>query len=191
MRMEDYQLAWAVYVVSALICLLGCFYFTGWMWRYLREPIRLAFAVLLLTPTIIHAENQLYAPAAVVAAAEYAFNRAPALIPLADLLSYAMLALAIYGVFVVVRLIWWKFIKQQKANSKSRRQVLAGQDNAAVHADSRQAKGSNSRKTKSKTSGLEKSSRELTLSEILAAEKLESQTVMDSEPKLESMVARR
>ena len=50
---NDYTFAWGLYAVAALGCLLVGFKLTGWMWRWLREPLRVILAVLLLTPTIV------------------------------------------------------------------------------------------------------------------------------------------
>ena len=63
MTENDYQLAWGIYAVSALGCLLAWFHFTSWMWRYLREPLRVLVAIILLTPTVIDPARDLYAPA--------------------------------------------------------------------------------------------------------------------------------
>ena len=40
MTENDYLLAWGAYLVAALGCLLVWFRLTGWMWRYVREPLR-------------------------------------------------------------------------------------------------------------------------------------------------------
>lgn len=53
MTENDYTFAWGLYAVAALGCLLVGFKLTGWMWRWLREPLRVVLAVLLLTPTIV------------------------------------------------------------------------------------------------------------------------------------------
>ena len=53
MTEQDYLLAWGLYAIAALGCLLVWFRMTGWIWRWLREPLRVVVAVLLLTPTIV------------------------------------------------------------------------------------------------------------------------------------------
>ena len=63
MTENDYQLAWGIYAISALGCLLVWFYFTSWMWRYLREPLRVIAAVMLFTPTVVDPARDFYAPA--------------------------------------------------------------------------------------------------------------------------------
>ena len=59
---SDYSLAWALYGLAALGCLLFWFRVTRWMWRWLREPLRLIAAVLLFTPTIVDPAKELFAP---------------------------------------------------------------------------------------------------------------------------------
>lgn len=68
MPYTDYSLAWAVYGVAALGCLLVWFRATRWMWRWLREPLRLLAAILLLTPTIVDPAKELFAPAVAITA---------------------------------------------------------------------------------------------------------------------------
>ncbi|HBK50998.1 MAG TPA: MFS transporter, partial [Pseudomonas sp.] len=46
MTENDYTFAWGLYAVAALGCLLVGFKLTGWMWRWLREPLRVVLAVL-------------------------------------------------------------------------------------------------------------------------------------------------
>ena len=62
MTENDYLLAWGAYAVAALGCLLVWFQLTGWMWRWLREPLRLLVAVLLLTPTVVDPGKDALAP---------------------------------------------------------------------------------------------------------------------------------
>ncbi|MBQ1558225.1 MAG: MFS transporter, partial [Pseudomonas sp.] len=53
MNENDYLLAWAAYGIAALGCLLVWMRLTSWMWRYLREPLRVLMAVLLFSTTIV------------------------------------------------------------------------------------------------------------------------------------------
>ena len=53
MTENDYLTAWGLYAFAALGCLWVWFKLTGWMWRWLREPLRVLGAVLLFSPTII------------------------------------------------------------------------------------------------------------------------------------------
>lgn len=109
---NDYQLAWALYAVAALGCLLVWFRLTGWMWRYLREPLRLLMAVLLLTPTIVDPSKELFAPAVAITAMDVLLKVGDnAWRAVADLAMYGLIALALYLLFVAIRWPlerWWK-----------------------------------------------------------------------------------
>lgn len=109
---NDYQLAWAIYAVAALGCLLVWFRLTGWMWRYLREPLRLLVAVLLLTPTIVDPAKELFAPALAITAMDLLLKVGNnAWRAVADLALYGLIALALYLLFVAIRWPlerWWK-----------------------------------------------------------------------------------
>jgi hypothetical protein len=103
MTENDYQLAWSLYVVAALGCLLVWFRMTGWLWRWLREPLRLLVAVLLLTPSLVDPAAELYAPAIAMASMDLLFQNAYPVQPLADLASFSMIAMTIYLVFAILR----------------------------------------------------------------------------------------
>jgi hypothetical protein len=53
MTENDYLIAWGLYAFAALGCLLVWMRMTRWMWRWLREPLRVLMAVLLFSPTIV------------------------------------------------------------------------------------------------------------------------------------------
>ena len=98
MTENDYLFAWGLYALAALGCLWVGFRMTGWMWRWLREPLRVLIAVLLLTPTIIDPAKDIYAPAIAITALDLAFKvgnnvwRA-----VSDLAMYGMIAFAAGG----------------------------------------------------------------------------------------------
>lgn len=105
MTENDYLFAWGLYALAALGCLWVGFRMTDWMWRWLREPLRVLIAVLLLTPTIIDPAKDIYAPAIAITALDLAFKvgnnvwRA-----VSDLAMYGMIAFALYLIFVAIRL---------------------------------------------------------------------------------------
>ncbi len=68
MTEHDYLLAWSLYGAAALGCLLVWLRMTGWLWRWLREPLRVLVAVLLFSPTVVDAERELLAPAIAITA---------------------------------------------------------------------------------------------------------------------------
>ena len=68
MTENDYLIAWGLYAFAALGCLLVWMRLTRWMWRWLREPLRLAMAVLLFSPTIIDTVKEKFAPSIAITA---------------------------------------------------------------------------------------------------------------------------
>ncbi len=116
MTENDYQLAWGIYAVSALGCLLAWFYFTGWMWRYLREPLRVIAAVVLFTPTVVDPTRDFYAPAIAMTVMDLLFKVSnDAWRSVTDLVMYGALVFAVYLVFVVAR---W-LLTRNKSSAKS------------------------------------------------------------------------
>lgn len=112
MNENDYLLAWAAYGIAALGCLLVWMRLTSWMWRYLREPLRVLMAVLLFSPTIVDPARELFAPALAVTAMDILLKVGNnAWRAVADLALYSLIALAMYLLFVAVRWPierWWK-----------------------------------------------------------------------------------
>ncbi|WP_137886585.1 MFS transporter [Pseudomonas sp. 2FE] len=140
MTENDYLLAWAAYGIAALGCLLVWFRLTSWMWRYLREPLRLLVAVLLLSPTIIDPTKELFAPAIAITALDLLFKVGNnAWRAVADLAMYGLLAFALYLLFVALRWPlerWWQARNTQAApaveDEPSLREVLARDPAAQV-----------------------------------------------------------
>ena len=112
MNENDYLLAWAAYGIAALGCLLVWMRLTSWMWRYVREPLRVLMAVLLFSPTIVDPARELFAPALAVTAMDILLKVGNnAWRAVADLALYSLIALAVYLLFVAVRWPierWWK-----------------------------------------------------------------------------------
>lgn len=104
MTENDYLISWGLYAFAALGCLLVWMRMTRWMWRWLREPLRLLMAVLLFTPTIIDPVKEKYAPALAITALDLLFKvgnnvwRA-----VSDLFMYGMIAFGIYLIFALIR----------------------------------------------------------------------------------------
>ncbi|HDS1737030.1 MULTISPECIES: MFS transporter [Pseudomonas] len=119
MTENDYTLAWGLYAVAALGCLLVSFKLTGWMWRWLREPLRVIVAVLLLTPTIVDPVKESFAPAIAISALDIAFKVGNnAWRAASDLAMYGMIAFALYLIFVLLR---WPLEKR----ARERRELAA------------------------------------------------------------------
>lgn len=111
MTEQDYLLAWGLYAIAALGCLLVWFRLTGWMWRFLREPLRVIVAVLLLTPTIVDPARELFAPAIAVTAMDLLLKVGNnAWRAVADLAIYGLIALGLWLAFCALRWPierWW------------------------------------------------------------------------------------
>ncbi|UUY07868.1 MFS transporter [Pseudomonas sp. J452] len=112
MTEQDYLLAWAIYAISALGCLLVWFQLTGWIWRWLREPLRLLVAVLLLTPTPVDPARELFAPAIAITAMDLLLKVGNnAWRAVADLAMYGLIAFAVWLAFAGLRWPlerWWQ-----------------------------------------------------------------------------------
>jgi signal transduction histidine kinase len=132
MTENDYFLAWGIYAFAALGCILVWFRITRWMWRYLREPLRLLGAVLLLTPTVVDPAKDLLAPAVAISALELVFKMGgSAWGAISDLAMAAVIALGLYVVFALVRL---PFLRKAEARRQAQAEAAA-----AAQADADQA----------------------------------------------------
>jgi len=126
MNEHDYQLALALYAGAALGCLLVGWRITGWMWRWLREPLRVLMAVLLLAPTLVDPAKELFAPALAITALDLLFKVGNnAWRAVADLSLYAMLAFAVYLLFALIR---WPLERSSKARRRQRETAAASDD---------------------------------------------------------------
>lgn len=141
MNENDYLLAWAAYGVAALGCLLVWLRMTGWMWRYLREPLRVLVAVLLFSPTIVDPAGELFAPAIAVTAMDLLLKVGNnAWRAVADLTLYSLVAFALYLVFVAVRWPierWWQGRQAQEAvedeDPRTLRELMEQDDKRLEH----------------------------------------------------------
>jgi len=143
MTEHDYLLAWSAYGVAALGCLLVWFRLTHWMWRYVREPLRVLVAVLLLVPTIVEPSKELFAPAIAITALDLLFEVGNnAWRAVADLFLYGLIAFGLYLLFVSVRWLLlraWQARQAQTAPGAAEEPSLGEGSSraAALEADSR------------------------------------------------------
>lgn len=118
MTEQDYLLAWTVYGVAALAALAVGFRITGWMWRALREPLRVVMAVLLFTPTLVDPLRDLHAPAIGITALDLLFKTGSNVWrAVTDLATFGMAAFALYFVFVAIR---WPLERRRRARQAAR-----------------------------------------------------------------------
>jgi hypothetical protein len=117
---NDYMIGWGLYAFAALGCLLVWMKLTGWMWRYLREPLWLIGALLLFSPTLIDPVKEKYAPALAISVLDLAFKvgnnvwRA-----VLDLATYGAVALGLYVIFALIRLPILKARKARLAHAQA------------------------------------------------------------------------
>ncbi len=104
MTENDYLIAWGLYAFAAVGCLLVWMRLTTWMWRWLREPLRVLMAVLLFSPTIVDPVKAKVAPAIAITALDMLFKVGNnAWRAVSDLFMYGMIAFALYALFVLLR----------------------------------------------------------------------------------------
>lgn len=127
---NDYSLAWTVYLVGAVGGLLVWCRMTRWMWRWLKEILRLLVAVLLFTPTLVDPERSLHAPAIAITAMDLLFDMGNnAWRAVSDLVLYALIAL---GVYVVLASLRWFFTRHQHEQAADAVSFEAGYDESAA-----------------------------------------------------------
>jgi len=106
---NDYLFAWATYGIAALGCVLVWCRLTRRMWWWLRDPLRLLLAILLLTPTIVDPGQGLFAPAiAITVLDQLVGDGNNAWRAVADLVLYGMLAMLLYVVLAVLGWALWR-----------------------------------------------------------------------------------
>ena len=126
MMESEYELAWALYVLAAFACMGAFWYFTGWLWRWIKEPLRLIVAVLLFTPTLMNSATNEYAPAVAVVALELFFQTGAQLVmAISDLELVGIFAIVAYGVFVLLRWFWQRRRTEEPQDTRTLREHLA------------------------------------------------------------------
>jgi signal transduction histidine kinase len=132
MTEHDYFLAWGIYAIAAVGCLLVWFRLTRWMWRYLREPLRVLALVLLATPTIVDPLKELYAPAIAITALDLLVKAGNNILQAAsDLAMYGMFAFGLYLIFVLIR---WPIVSASRRR-KAEQAVAAERRAAEIKAE--------------------------------------------------------
>ncbi len=126
MNEHEYQLVLALYGAAALGCLLVGWRITRWMWRWLREPLRVLMTVLLLAPTLVDPAKEQFAPSVAITALDLLFQVGNnAWRAVADLSLYTLLAFAAYLLFALIR---WPFENARKRRRQQRETQKAGDD---------------------------------------------------------------
>lgn len=129
MTENDYLIAWGLYAFAAVGCLLVWMRMTRWMWRWLREPLRVLMAVLLFSPTIIDPVKEKFAPAIAITALDLAFKVGNnAWRAISELLMYAMIAFGLYLIFVLIRLPIERTAKARREQAEAARAAARADD---------------------------------------------------------------
>ncbi|MCX2898373.1 MFS transporter [Pseudomonas mandelii] len=125
MTENDYLIAWGLYAFAALGCLLVWLRLTSWMWRWLREPLRLLVAVLLFAPTMVDPVKEKVAPAIAITALDLLFKVGNnAFRAISELLMYGMFVFGAYLVFVAIRFARERSAKARKAQADAAQAAL-------------------------------------------------------------------
>ncbi|MFP0195938.1 MFS transporter [Pseudomonas sp. PHC1] len=129
MTENDYLIAWGLYAFAAVGCLLVWMRMTRWMWRWLREPLRVLMAVLLFSPTIIDPVKEKFAPAIAITVLDLAFKVGNnAWRAISELLMYAMIAFGLYLIFVLIRLPIERASKARREKAEAVRAAARAED---------------------------------------------------------------
>ncbi|WP_447751467.1 MFS transporter [Pseudomonas nicosulfuronedens] len=120
MNEHDYMLAWGAYIAAGLGLTLVWFLMTGWMWRWLREPLRVIVLVLLFTPTPVDPANNLYAPAIAITALDVVFKVGNnAWRAVSDLALVLLAAFGLYLLFVAIRWPLERALKKRRQDKEA------------------------------------------------------------------------
>lgn len=123
MTENDYLTAWGLYAIAALGCLLVWFAMTRWMWRWLREPLRVLMAVALFSPTIVDPVKTQFAPALAITAMDLVLKVGNnAWRAISDLFMYTLIALGVYLVFALIR---WPFLRAARVRREHKAATAA------------------------------------------------------------------
>ncbi|MCX4217155.1 MULTISPECIES: MFS transporter [Pseudomonas] len=129
MTENDYLIAWGLYAFAAVGCLLVWMRMTRWMWRWLREPLRVLMAVLLFSPTIIDPVKEKFAPAIAITVLDLAFKVGNnAWRAISELLMYAMIAFGLYLIFVLIRFPIERASNARKEQAEAARAAARAED---------------------------------------------------------------
>lgn len=115
---EEYIIAWSVYLVSVIVLLAVFWQLTKRIpWLYVKEPLRLLAASLLLVPALVDGTNTFWAPAWIKGLLHLIFSGPEGFWPIGKLLLIGVLAtLIVYLLLsIVVRL--YQLKRKPKASS--------------------------------------------------------------------------
>ena len=109
----DYLMAWSIYLLSAAALLLTAWRITRPFWIWLKDPLRIVSAVLLLMPTEVDPAKGYYAPAAFVVAFELLSVQGGGTAALIGVRLLLVSLAAILAVWIL-RLLWYWLLGSRK-----------------------------------------------------------------------------
>lgn len=114
---HDYLIAWSVYLLSATVLLITGWRLTSWMWSWVKDPLRVMAAVLLLTPASVDGDPAHLAPALIIVGFELLTAEDGGLGPLLGVRLLLILIFAVLGVWLL-RLLWFWLVGSRTRVSK-------------------------------------------------------------------------
>lgn len=102
MNQQDYFILWSIYCIAAIVLLFASFFFTNFLWRWLKEPVVLIVAVVLFSPILIDPAYGQYAPAIAVLAMDILMQVGDHIAEILNMLAYRIVVvLACYFAFAI------------------------------------------------------------------------------------------
>jgi len=127
----DYLLAWALYLPSAAILLFTVWRLSSGFWAWVKDPLRVTTAVVLLTPASVDTEQGMLAPAMFIVAFELLTVENGGAGPLLGVRMLLIVMFAVIGVWVL-RLLWFWLVASRRAASPAQALDDAAQRIAAL-----------------------------------------------------------
>jgi hypothetical protein len=127
----DYLLAWGLYLSSAAILMFTVWRMTSGFWAWVKDPLRVITAVLLLMPGSVDAEHGMLAPAMFIVAFELLTVENGGVGPFLGVRMLLIVMFAVLGVWVL-RLLWFWFVASRRPASPAQALDDAAQRIAAL-----------------------------------------------------------
>ncbi len=115
---NDYLIAWSTYLLSAAVLLITGWRLTSRMWSWVKDPLRVMAAVVLLTPASVDGDPAHLAPAVVIVGFELLTAEDGGLGPLLGVRLLLILIFAVLGVWLL-RLLWFWLVDSRTRVSKA------------------------------------------------------------------------
>lgn len=115
----DYVMAWSIYLLGAGALLIAAWRLSRGLWRWIREPLRVALAIVVLMPAAVDEAAEHLAPAVFVIGFELLSAPEGGM---GALLGVRMLLVVIFAVIAVtlVRLLWiWLVAGRGRAEGRA------------------------------------------------------------------------